>query len=361
LPAGHNFTYFQDDRRTVTVAKGKVAIPASNLSVMCDDDDGCQYRVLANTIETTNGATIVLTNPVPQVSGGPSDSGNWLSGTALVGAVPVEVSNPLAVVINGVQRSVTRTALGGNQGAPATNAQLAGTGIDRISLRHSRATANEAGNRRNETVDFLVWGAWIDAATAAVPSPIPERTWGGSISHGKPSRTAGPSATYVGEAQGFAKTTGGWTPWGGRVNLTANFSTQNVTGVIAQSDTIAAAPGGTPDTALVTGTDIHSIHLGKAPFGSELSGTVTIRGTGAAENETAGRTDARNAPSSGTWAGAFFGPTSADPTGIAGGFSAKRPASVSTTGTQSHYVGRWHGSVGSAEVTGAFGADVPDS
>ena len=275
-PTGARIITTQLNRPSGSLQAGGTAT-AGNTTITCPataGDAGCEYRVTANgRIEQKGGATAALTNPVPQTSGGPSDSGNWLSGTALVGAVPpAGGTGALDVTINGVQRTVTPTDASTAQGTPATNEQLAGTGIKQISLRHNREGTNDEATPRNDNTDFLVWGAWIDAATAAVPSPIPERTWGGSISHGKPSRTAGASATYVGEAQGFAKTTGGWTPWGGNVNLTANFSTQNVTGVIADTAAIAADPASDTTTALA-GTDIHSIHLGKAPFGSALSGT----------------------------------------------------------------------------------------
>ena len=250
---------------------------------------------------------------------------------------------------------------------PADSDQLRGTGIATLQIDHSKED-NTDGN-------YLVWGAWRDAATPAVPSPKPEQTFGGSVPHGTPSRTTG-SATYVGDAHGHYSGDGitGHQPWKGEVGLTANFQTQRVSGTIANDileidagprptdlkrGAVAASGGDFSGTGI--GEHITRINLAPARFGDSLSGKVTVRGLGDAEdNAFPTITDSdpftRNAPSDGTWTGAFYGPTTGDPTGIAGSFSVKRDAAPVTSGPD-HVPGKWHGAVGALSVSGAFGAD----
>ncbi|MCY4242540.1 MAG: hypothetical protein OXD36_12445 [Rhodobacter sp.] len=331
------------------VAKGTHEVAGSNVSVKCENDAGCLYRVTAGAgIEVTGGATVVLTATigVPAPSAAQPD-GNWLSGPSLAGAVPTTGSNgPLAVTVNGVKRTFPVS-----QAAPETGSgALAGTGLASLWLHESRNT-NEA--------DFLVWGTWIDAATPAVPSPKPKQTFGGSIAHGKPTATTG-TATYTGAAHGHASgagiTSAADKAWTGVVQLNANFNTQEVTGKIAHDSTAIAAT--TPATPLITG--VNSIQLKKATIGDSLGGKATITGLGdpIPLNEWSGRTTkphTRNAPSDGTWAGAFYGPTTGDPTGIAGSFSVSRDAAPVTSGAD-HVPGKWHDPVGALSVSGAFGA-----
>ena len=347
-------------------------VPNSNVTIKCEGDEDCTYRV-TNTgdIQATGQATASIPSiPAPAA---PPEDGNWLSASSLVGAIPATIpaggTGPLAVTINGVKRTVTGNKLAepadvmaevkvngagvvaGTSVVPVTGAQLTGTGIDRLWLRHDRGAANDP--------DFLVWGAWIDAGTAAVPSPVPEQTFGGSIPHGAPTKTAG-SATYDGTAHGFYKAgSGSWENWTGGAELKANFATQKVSGTIAHiaTDDDAAASvsvdagdlidfrpseSGAPP---VIGDHVARINLGMADMGASLGGKATIRGS----------TTTRNAPSSGTWNGAFFGPATGDPTGVAGSFSARRPAAKATpAGT---IPSRAHDAVDSFEINGAFGAE----
>lgn len=340
--AASGIVYNADNRQHIQVGTGKSSpVGSSNVSVTCPPASvgGCLYRVTpAGGIETTNGGIVGLTNPVPAAPGAPA-SDSWLSGPNLVGSVPAGGTPGLSVTINGVKRTVT--SLAASATTPIPGAQLTGTGIAHLWLRH---------NKGNNDPDFMVWGSWVDAPTASVSSPTPEHTFGGSVPHGKPTKTAG-SAAYDGDAQGFYKAgSGSWKPWKGDARLTANFSTQKVTGVIANTiDDVT----GTESGDLIE-DHVNSIRLGSADMGASLSGKATIRGVGGHELANS----ERNAPSSGTWNGAFFGPTSADPTGVAGSFSAKRPEAPATiAGRSSHVPGKWHGAVGNLEVSGAFGTE----
>ena len=351
LPASASgIRYNTDNQPIIQLAAGKdAAVGSSNVSVSCPATAtaGCRYRVTAsNGIEVTGGATVVLTATigVPAPSAAPA-SGNWLSASNLVGALNA-AGTEYAITVGGVKQTITVSS-GAADVADSVHGDPKVTGLK---LRHNRALARSGGR------DFLVWGVWKEPVAGAAPDK-PHQVSGGSISHGKPTRTIG-TATYTGNALGHVTGITGISDWAGTASLTADFEDQTIDGSI------------TPTTQALL-DEITSIQLGDASIDASLSGKATIRGLGAPRTRTLGFGTlgtgpgdrgpfTRNAPSDGTWAGAFYGPTTGDPTGVAGSFSVKRDKAPQSSGT-AHAPGTWHDPVGALSISGAFGADCTGS
>ena len=363
------------DRRIRIPATGEEVLVSGNYFT-CTGDEACVITIPAGEsvfeASYTGGTLTASATKKPPEAPAQPESENWLSGPSLVGSVPADGGNSLVVTVNNVKRTFAANRVAGSAAGegPLTDG-LAGTGIAQLWLHHDRvrnddATDAAAGTSRDRNdSDFLVWGAWIDAATPTATSPKPEHTFGGSAPHGAPTRAAG-TATYRGSdvVRGFFKDgSGSWTAWTGDARLVANFGTQKISGAIAggfNAENAATDPGAITGAAaggaIQPGAPFHAVILGSADIGASMSGKATIRGLGGEteRNDTIDTNYTRNAPSSGTWAGAFFGPTTGDPTGVAGSFSAKRPAAKASTGN-SQVPGKWHEAVGDLEVTGAFG------
>ena len=285
------------------------------------------------------------------------ESGDWLSSASLVGSVPASGDlNSLSFTIGGVRQTIAAN------GTPITDAEGYDPGIDRLSIWHNRSLSSGRTNR-----DFLVWGAWQETVPRGMPSakPVFKQEWGGSVHYSGTVAQTG-DATYTGEDQagGFYKRgNGGWTAWTGDVVLLADFEKGNISGRIGTGaingtiDTSASgltgvgpfmgsnfANSGSKDDNTIGG--ISHISLMPAPIGSSVrGGKVKIVGI----------TGVENAPSSGKWSADYFGPASGSmPTGIAGGFSAVRPAAKAKAGSAAPADD--HAQIGNFEINGAFGA-----
>ena len=347
LPGTANgIVYNADSRKTILVGKGKHAVGDSNVSVMCEADTGCAYRVVASggsvSIETTNGATVVLTNPVPQTAQ-PQDSGHWLSAASIIAAIPADADNGVAspdnlsFTIGGVKRTIASNPTG-NAGVGTPDDK-----VDELVLRHDRTNADD-GN-------FLVWGSWKEPVEGTASDKY-HQVSGGSVPYkGTPPKSAGgpdSQAIYSGE-DAFVGFVNG-TAWVSDVRLTANFGDQTISGIVGEGVVAAGVATNTTTIGTTNVPDFNSITLKQTGIGSTMTGSATIRGIGAGTSNGVG--DQRNAPSSGTWKAGFFGPGAGTPTGIAGEVNVTRPLAGQTLATADNP----HGRVVKLSISGAFGA-----
>jgi len=321
LPEGASFVYDEDSRETVTVGKGSAPIRGSiNLSVRCEDDDGCQYRVRANSIETTNGATVVLTSSLTTPTGGatdrPTDSTDPLSNDVLLKALNetrpgnqtawnIGESNPV-LTNDGTEQSIT--PLGG----PRIDLHVIAVGDSNAAYFGHWAKVNEpVGNPEVVAQRGTVWGG----ATPYGQKP--------EVSLGEAEYDATDSVLLYfknGTADWATITNGGLAD----LSLTANFSTGKVGGEITGVTESTASVF--PDRIVLKETDIGS--AGTFSGSAEFHGSTVSR-------------------KSGDWNGGFFGSTV---TGTA----------IQAHEEPGHVAGEFRvaGRVGTADlrVNGAFGA-----
>ena len=335
LPEGAEFEYNQDQRKTVTVGKGSSEIAGSNLAVTCENDDGCQYRVLASSIETTNGATVVLTSSlVVSSSGGTSPQ-------------PTAAADPLSAetIAEALKVANSKVTIWSAAGAAAGFSSGA---LERVTVDGETVRLNLGGDAA------LHWGYWHRYKAPAVPAPAGKRTaesagaiYGGTMSrYGVKPDDGIATARYDDDDAVelyFKNGSGDWTD-GGTANadliLTANFGEGKVggqiTGVAGALTGVSSLTGGAADIVLEE-TDIGSAGTfsGSAKF---QDGDVFSR-------------------RSGGWEGAFFGPRTRQ--GSGDGEDTNRqyhaaPSKVAGTFTVS---GRHGTTPADLHVRGAFGAD----
>ncbi len=327
------------------LGSGRNAI-VGNVTLTCPSTagtNGCQWRISGGNIQATGGVTAVVTPlPVtPTVVATPAD-GNWLSKGSIVEAVPAAGTlTTYDVVINGVQQQIDGS---GRLGTTPDSK------VEDLLISHTRTESDNLSTAANDTNDFLVFGTWLEPATLTNTSVTPKQVWHGSMPRVAPVRKQADNATYTGGVHGFFKAgaSGTWTAWTGAALLTANFVKGEVSGMIdndASNTTVDVL-----DEPGIMSAGVSHISLKGATFADSLSGKVTIVGTGAAPGSNA---ITRNAPSSGTWEGGFFGPSGADPTGIAGAFNAERKeAAAKSTGLPTTL----HSAVEVFHINGAFEA-----
>ena len=300
-----------------------------------------------HTVSYTGGTLTASATKAPPETSDPPETGNWLSASSLVGALDAD-GDAYGIKVGNVNVNIEPADADDVSSANPAGSVAFGD-VDDDAHGDPKVTGLRLyDNRTPNNRDFLVWGVWKEPVAGSAPDK-PHQVSGGSMAHGKPTRTIG-SATYTGTALGHVTGITGVTEWDGTASLTADFEDQLISGSIA------------PTTAELL-AEIASIELGNASIDASLSGTATIRGLGAPRNRDTGFGNlddrsafTRNAPSSGTWTGAFYGPTSGDPTGVAGSFSVKRDKAPQSSGA-AHAPGTWHDAVGALSVSGAFGAD----
>ena len=319
VPILGGFTYDDDDQGLFgsIVAGGEVRLGAAGTGaiISCPDDaeNGCTWRYRDDgKIYGTGGAKGAPWKAAAAPTASTEGGGDWLSASNLVkGATGGGDANRFTLERGGVELAIPNT-----EGTAASDIPQSGGMRVSLRLRHNRASAGSgAGTTPSGDVDYLVWGAW-EEGPAQDPGPDPKftvRATGSMPYVGTPSDQLA-NARYTNGAVGFDKDgDGDMEPWVGQVVLDANFDTGYINGDVYHADG--------EGTALNATADVASIELKKTKIGASFSGsaTVTSNGTGANADNLPG------SASSGSWEGAFYGPSTAQPTGTAGTFAAKRP------------------------------------
>jgi len=315
VPILGGFTYDDDDQGLFgsIVAGGEVRLGAAGTGaiISCPDDaeNGCTWRYRDDgKIYGTGGAKGAPWKAAAAPTASTEGGGDWLSASNLVKGATGGGTHTFTLERGGVELAIPDTS------SDAADIPQSGGQEISLRLRHNRVAAGtEAGTTPSGDVDYLVWGAWEEGPVQD-PGPDPKFTVraAGSMPYvGTPSDQLA-NALYTNGAVGFEKEGDeGMEPWAGRVRLRANFDTGYISG------TVDATGGG----VLNSGADVASINLKKTKIGASFSGSATVTRNGSG----AGADNLPGSASSGSWEGTFYGPSTAQPTGTAGTFAAKRP------------------------------------